>query len=243
MRGEALRLVLVWAALAALLSLTVALTFAPIGAWRLPAGPVATVPGVKLRIMQPNIAQDAKFEPSNGAEILKGYLALSDRATSPQTPGLAQVTHLIWPESAFPFLLGREPVALSEIAAALPPNAVLITGAARSGEPLAGEGRRTFFNSIQAVNSDGAIVTIPTHGGEPVTLARPRANPTGIAVDERTIYWTTSESVASVRRDGGAAQTLVHGSIDGLSRDVVVGADAVYWPGSDAIMRLRLRPP
>lgn len=37
MRGEALRLVLVWAALAALLSLTVALTFAPIGAWRLPA--------------------------------------------------------------------------------------------------------------------------------------------------------------------------------------------------------------
>jgi cytochrome c oxidase subunit 4 len=37
MRGEAVRLVLVWAALAALLALTVALTFAPIGAWRLPA--------------------------------------------------------------------------------------------------------------------------------------------------------------------------------------------------------------
>ena len=37
MRGEALRLVVVWAALAALLALTVALTFAPLGVWRLPA--------------------------------------------------------------------------------------------------------------------------------------------------------------------------------------------------------------
>ena len=37
MRGEALKLVLVWAALSALLALTVALTFAPMGVWRLPA--------------------------------------------------------------------------------------------------------------------------------------------------------------------------------------------------------------
>ena len=37
MRGEGLKLVLVWAALAALLTLTVALSFAPMGVWRLPA--------------------------------------------------------------------------------------------------------------------------------------------------------------------------------------------------------------
>jgi cytochrome c oxidase subunit 4 len=37
MRGEAVRLILTWAALAALLALTTALTFAPLGAWRLPA--------------------------------------------------------------------------------------------------------------------------------------------------------------------------------------------------------------
>jgi cytochrome c oxidase subunit 4 len=37
MRRQALGLVLVWAALVALLSLTVALSFAPMGVWRLPA--------------------------------------------------------------------------------------------------------------------------------------------------------------------------------------------------------------
>ena len=37
MAGHALRLILTWAALSALLALTVALTFAPLGAWRLPA--------------------------------------------------------------------------------------------------------------------------------------------------------------------------------------------------------------
>ena len=35
-------------------------------------------------------------------------LALSDRATGPNSRGVRDVTHLIWPESAFPFLLARE---------------------------------------------------------------------------------------------------------------------------------------
>ena len=37
------------------------------------------------------------------------YLALSDRATGPGSSGVRDVTHLIWPESAFPFFLQREP--------------------------------------------------------------------------------------------------------------------------------------
>ena len=46
--------------------------------------------------------------------------------------GLGDVTHLIWPESAFPFFLTREPDALAAIARMLPPTTVLITGAARA---------------------------------------------------------------------------------------------------------------
>lgn len=128
------------------------------GAWRVPAQPVANVSGVKLRLMQPNLPQDAKFNPQNAEMILAHYLKLSDRATSPATLGVQDVTHLIWPESAFPFLLGRTPQALSRIAALLPPNATLITGAARAGETLPGESRPPIYNSVQVVNDEGVIV-------------------------------------------------------------------------------------
>ncbi len=127
------------------------------GAWRIPAEPVPAVSGVKLRLMQPNLPQDAKFSPRNSEMILSHYLALSDRATGPATSGVQDVTHLIWPESAFPFLLGRTPQALERIAALLPPNTTLITGAARAGETLPGESRPPIYNSIQVVNDEGTI--------------------------------------------------------------------------------------
>lgn len=130
---------------------------AAFGAWRVPASPVAAVNGVKLRLMQPNLPQDAKFSPNNSEMILARYLALSDRATGPRTLGVQDVTHLIWPESAFPFLLGRTPQALARIAALLPPGATLITGAARAGETLPGESRPPIYNSIQVVDDEGVI--------------------------------------------------------------------------------------
>jgi len=127
------------------------------GLIRLSSGAVPSVPGVKLRIMQPNLAQDAKFNPSAGPAILDRYIALSDRAASPEAAGLSDVTHLIWPESAFPFLLHREPNALARIGSMLPRGAVLVTGAAREATRLPGESGRRFFNSIQAVADDGSI--------------------------------------------------------------------------------------
>lgn len=128
------------------------------GFWRIPAAPSALVANVKLRIMQPNLRQDAKFDAESGEAILRRYLALSDTATSPRTLGIQDATHLIWPESAFPFLLGRTPQALSEIGAALRPNTVLVTGAARAGEPLPGESRPAIYNAVQVVDGQGAII-------------------------------------------------------------------------------------
>jgi apolipoprotein N-acyltransferase len=125
------------------------------GAWRLSLPAPATVSGVKLRIVQPNLAQDAKFHAGRGPEILRKYLELSDGATSPEAADAAEPTHIVWPESAFPFLLHREPAALGMIADALPRGATLITGAARS----AGEGSATrYYNAIQAVADSGAVV-------------------------------------------------------------------------------------
>ena len=44
---------------------------------------------------------------------------------------MRDVTHLIWPELAFPFFLQREPDAMAQIADLLPQGTVLIVGAAR----------------------------------------------------------------------------------------------------------------
>ena len=143
-------------ALAPALALTGLAVIAAFGAWRVPAAPVGTVAGVRLRIMQPNLPQDAKFSPANRDAILDRYLALSDRATSPSASGMADVTHLIWPESAFPFLIQRDAKALARIAALLPPTARLVTGAARADEPLPGE-RPRFFNSVLVIGEDGVV--------------------------------------------------------------------------------------
>jgi len=126
------------------------------GAMRVPASPSPLVAGVQLRIMQPNLPQDEKFNPANREEIMERYLRLSDRATSPQTSGVADVTHLIWPESAFPFLLHNDRRALAQIAALLPSDVTLITGAARAEERLRSDGY-DFFNSIHVVAGDGSI--------------------------------------------------------------------------------------
>ena len=123
------------------------------GEFRLMAPASAPVPGVRLRLIQPNVGQDdATFGPENKQAILRRYFDLSERATSPDRSGVKDVTHLIWPESAFPFILSRDPEALSDIVDFLGSGATLITGAARLEE---GSGPRRYFNSIEIVGRNG----------------------------------------------------------------------------------------
>ncbi len=133
------------------------------GALRLWSAPVDMTPDVRLRIMQPNLAQDDKFRADRKDEILRRYMVLSDRATSPQTSGVADATHLIWPESAFPFILSRDADALARLGAFLGRGTVLVTGAARMEDVprsarLPGETNVNYFNSIQALARGGEIV-------------------------------------------------------------------------------------
>ncbi len=136
---------------AGLAALALAL-IAAFGAFRLAAPASATLPGVKLRLIQPNVAQDTSFSPENKDSILRRYFDLSERATAPDRSGVRDVTHLIWPESAFPFILSRDPRALADIADFLSGGATLITGAARLEND--GSGPR-YFNSIEIVGRDG----------------------------------------------------------------------------------------
>jgi apolipoprotein N-acyltransferase len=121
-----------------LISVLALIGLAGYGAMRLSQAPTQFVDGVRLRIMQPNLPQDEKFNYGAKQQVMSRYLALSDRSTGPQSTGVRDVTHLIWPESAFPFFLTREPDALAQIAELLPPGTVLITGAVRPPDPTPG---------------------------------------------------------------------------------------------------------
>ena len=129
------------------------------GALRLAANPTVYISQAKLRIMQPNLPQDAKFRPENKEPILEQYMRLSASTTTDHPNGLATVSHLIWPESAFPFILSRDAEALAKIGSIIPRGSYLITGAARV-EPArrgAGSNRALYYNSIHVIESGGQI--------------------------------------------------------------------------------------
>ncbi|MGE4371893.1 MAG: apolipoprotein N-acyltransferase [Xanthobacter sp.] len=126
------------------------------GLARLRNHPLTMVPGVHLRIMQPSLPQDQKFRYVRSREILQDYLALSALPTARAPQGLKDVSVLIWPESAFPFVYEREPWAQEMIAAALPENVTLVTGAVRYGPPPPGQSSH-FFNAIRVIDHDGQV--------------------------------------------------------------------------------------
>jgi apolipoprotein N-acyltransferase len=129
------------------------------GAVRLEQTTTRFVEGVQVRIMQPNLQQDEKFNYSQKQEVMSRYLALSERGS--QSTGLRDVTLLIWPESAFPFFLVREPDALAQIAKLLPEGTALITGAIRPPDTAPPHGPVTSaYNSIYVIGHGGAILSV-----------------------------------------------------------------------------------
>jgi apolipoprotein N-acyltransferase len=123
------------------------------GVERLAAPTSAIVPNVRLRVMQPDISQGESFAPENKDAIVRRYLELSDRGGGLSGRDGRRVTHLLWPESAFPFILSRDPQALGDIASLLGADTTLITGAARV-EMKAGRDP-AYYNAIEIVDHDG----------------------------------------------------------------------------------------
>jgi apolipoprotein N-acyltransferase len=110
------------------------------------------VPGVSLRIVQPSIPQDERWASARADTIMTRYAELSRGAK-----GMNGVTHLIWPESAFPFLLTENPSALTAIADLLPPGTTLLTGAARAERIIGSDDPPMVYNSIYAIDDAGEI--------------------------------------------------------------------------------------
>lgn len=107
-----------------------------------------------VRIVQPNIAQGDKWNPDLREQHVATLLDLTSRQTGPGQLGVLGSTLVIWPESAFPFLLTQRPDVLGAIGQVLPLGSTLVAGAIRS------EARSTsqvFYNSIYALNERGEI--------------------------------------------------------------------------------------
>jgi apolipoprotein N-acyltransferase len=146
-----------WFAPAAALALLVAMGI--YGAVRLSLQPTVMT-GVKLRIMQPNLQQDVKFNYGAKAEVMQRYLTLSDRASGPQSTGVRDAQILIWPESAFPFFLTREADAMAQIAELLPKGTVLVTGSVRAPDGPPGARVTRAYNSIYTIDHDGSVLSV-----------------------------------------------------------------------------------
>jgi apolipoprotein N-acyltransferase len=116
---------------------------------------IPLVAEVRLRIMQPNIAQDIKNTPRDGMSELQGYLALSDSAKGAHASGIADVTHLIWPEAPFSFVLERNARALEAITRLLPATTQLVTGSVRAEADAAAPRGFRFYNAIQVIGAGG----------------------------------------------------------------------------------------
>ena len=147
-----------WIAPTLAIALLVAMT--TFGAIRLSRQPTVMLTNTKLRIMQPDLQQDKKFNYAAKAEVMKKYLTLSDRASGPQSTGMRDVNVLIWPESAFPFFLTREPDAMAQIADLLPKGAVLITGSVRAPDLPPGTRISRAYNSIYVIDHDGNVLSV-----------------------------------------------------------------------------------
>ena len=94
---------------------------------------------------------------AGGPEVMDRTVALGrGRLRGGSNQPLDAVTHLIWPESAFPFYLTTEPDALARLAALLPEKTVLITG------PLGWLGSRLVESLVRGLPDHPELKTPPT---------------------------------------------------------------------------------
>lgn len=120
------------------------------GELRLAAATNATVPNVRVRIVQPATPQPEKYAPENRERNWRRLIDLSSQ------PAARQPTHIVWPEAAPPFLLEGNPEALADIAALIGDTRVLMTGQVRVADE---GGRRNSYNSFAIFGSRGLVGT------------------------------------------------------------------------------------
>ena len=75
---------------------------------------------IAMRLVQPLVYEHTDFGNVDPVALIDRLLMLSDMRMDPSDQGLADITHLVWPESSLPFFLSTYPEALARIARMLP---------------------------------------------------------------------------------------------------------------------------
>ncbi len=125
------------------------LVFALIALWgahRIGTGPHDDVADVRVRLVQPNIAQSLKWQPEQLRANFQRHLELA-REPAPHMP-----TVVIWPETAVPFMLEEEPEVRDVMGWATPPGGLTISGA------LGRDEQQRIYNSLFALDAKGTVV-------------------------------------------------------------------------------------
>ncbi len=122
------------------------------------AGAEPEGPGVRLLLIQGNIAQEMKWEPAQRRANFQRYLDLTREAAAREAQlHPAQPMVVIWPETASPFLLAQDPDARRMAAETLPGNAILLGGTVRAAWDNAGRLTQV-WNSLVALNPAGEVL-------------------------------------------------------------------------------------
>ncbi len=111
------------------------------------------VDGVRFRIVQPNIPQKRKTNPSFHPWIFSELLKYSKGSSS--SSSFDGITHVIWPEMAVPALLARDKEKQKGISELLPTGVQLISGSFRLEQEAH---RNKVYNSLFVMNHKAEVV-------------------------------------------------------------------------------------
>ncbi len=133
--------------------LTLALSYG-FGAWRLNSTPTTYHEDVQIRLVQPNINQADKWNPSKMSEHFFSLIRLSYPENAyPENTQDDKTTYIIWPETALSYHYLQDKTSMSILSQALQSyggETHLLTGALRKENGQ-------YFNSLLNINKNGDI--------------------------------------------------------------------------------------
>jgi apolipoprotein N-acyltransferase len=107
----------------------------------------------QVRIVQPSIPQQHKWDPARRQQIIDTYLSLTSQ---PWTAATTEPPLVLWPESALPLLLAEEDALRARIFELLPEGALLFTGGLhRTADP---DSTARIYNSLMVLSKPGQVL-------------------------------------------------------------------------------------